>query len=125
MGALAIAGLIASVLPYVGTIVQDVEGLFGAGNGQQKLSLAVSTLSTAIQGSLVGAQAAGATNVTQTIQSVVPVLTNAVNATVAAMNASGALPKATTTSNTSDETASTTAATPAPTAVPPAIGAGV
>ncbi len=121
MGALAIAELIASVLPYVGNIVKDVEGLFGPRNGQQKQALAVSALSSAIQGSLVGAQAAGAADVTKTIQSVVPVLANTVNATVAAMNASGTLPKPTTTSAATPEAT----AEPAATDASAAIGAGV
>ena len=121
MGALAIASLIASVLPYVGSIVKDVEGLFGSGNGELKQQFAVNALSSAIRGSLVGAQAAGAPDVTKTIQSVVPVLANTVNATVAAMNASGALPK----SATASATAVPAPAEPTATEAPAAIGAGV
>jgi hypothetical protein len=91
MDALAIVNLISAIAPSVTALIQDAEGIFGSGTGAQKQQFVTGAVASALQGSVAGATAAGATDVTKMIGAIVPSLGNIVNLFVAVGNAFGSL----------------------------------
>ncbi|MGC9195350.1 MAG: hypothetical protein ACP5IL_07835 [Syntrophobacteraceae bacterium] len=88
MDPIEIINLISAVAPAVTSLLGDVETLFGSTATQtQKTQVAAHALGTALQGAVTGAQAAGATNVTNTIAAITPALPSLVGVFAAAINA--------------------------------------
>ncbi len=108
MDAASIVNLISAISPYVTGLIQDAEGIFGSGNGQQKQQFVVGAISNAFQGVVTGAAATGESTVTKTVNAIAPALPNIVNMFVAVMNALGAVTPPTTPA----AAATTTTATP-------------
>ncbi len=97
MNATSIINLISAISPFITSLIQDAEGIFGSGSGQQKQQFVMGAVTNALTGAATGAQAAGADSVTKTINAVTPALGNIVNMFVAVANALGALPGGSTT----------------------------
>ena len=112
MDPISILELISAISPAVTGLIQDAEGIFGSGSGQQKQQFVVGAIGNALQGVVTGAQAAGASGVISTVQKLTPALPSIVNMFVAAANAVGLLGKP---ASTATASATPAAVAPAPT----------